>query len=94
MRGTPGGDDWSGDGGTWTAWWLRDGTVVAGMHVNDWDAIDDVRRIVGPSVAFVHGLAHDPKGAELLRGQWGGRLDRSLLIRTARDLAGRLVSRP
>nr|BFE86541.1 hypothetical protein GCM10020093_091420 [Planobispora longispora] len=38
------------------------------------------------------GLAHDPKGAELLRGQWGGRLDRSLLIRTARELAGRLAS--
>jgi hypothetical protein len=30
----------------------------------------------------------------LLRGQWGGRLDRSLLIRTARDLAARLVSEP
>ena len=51
----------------------------------------DVRRIVGPYVSFVHGLAHDVKGAELLRGQWGGRLDRSLLVRTARDLAGRLV---
>ncbi|MFC7645039.1 hypothetical protein ACFQX6_33560 [Streptosporangium lutulentum] len=38
------------------------------------------------------GLAHDPKGAELLRGQWGGRLDRSLLIRTARELAGRLTA--
>ncbi|WP_157250578.1 hypothetical protein [Nonomuraea typhae] len=55
-------------------------------------SIDEVRRIVGQHVKFVHGLADDPKGAELLRGQWGGRLDRSLLIRTARDLAGRLVS--
>jgi hypothetical protein len=57
--------------------------------------IDEVRRIVaatGRSVAFVSGLAHDPKGAELLRGQWGGRLDRSLLIRTARELAGRLTA--
>ena len=33
-----------------TAWWLRDGQVVAGMHANDWDAIDDVRRIVGRHV--------------------------------------------
>jgi 3-phenylpropionate/trans-cinnamate dioxygenase ferredoxin reductase subunit len=33
-----------------TAWWLRGGQVVAGMHVNDWDAIDDVRRIVGRQV--------------------------------------------
>ncbi|MEV7012436.1 hypothetical protein [Streptosporangium sp. NPDC051022] len=57
--------------------------------------IDEVRRIVfatGREVAFVTGIAHDPKGAELLRGQWGGRLDRSLLIRTARELAGRLVA--
>ena len=30
-----------------TAFWLRGGRVVAGMHVNDWDAIDHIRRIVG-----------------------------------------------
>lgn len=24
-------------------WWLREGRTVAGMHVNDWDAIDEVR---------------------------------------------------
>ncbi len=29
------------------AFWVRDDTVVAGMHVNDWDAIDDLRRLVG-----------------------------------------------
>lgn len=59
-------------------------------------SIDEVRRIVAATsrdVAFVAGLAYDPKGAELLRGQWGGRLDRSLLIRTARELAGRLAAR-
>ncbi|MEZ0072753.1 hypothetical protein [Planotetraspora sp. GP83] len=56
-------------------------------------SLDEVRRIVsGWDVAFVGGLAYDPKGAELLRGQWGGRLDRSLLVRTARELAGRLAS--
>ena len=27
--------------------WLRDGVVVAGMHVNDWDAIARVRELVG-----------------------------------------------
>jgi 3-phenylpropionate/trans-cinnamate dioxygenase ferredoxin reductase component len=36
------------------AFWLRDAgdgaEVVAGMHVNDWDAIDDVRRLVGTVV--------------------------------------------
>ncbi|MEU7859426.1 hypothetical protein [Nonomuraea sp. NPDC049141] len=68
------------------------GVAVIADPRNYRSSIDDVRRIVGPSVKFVHGLAHDPKGAELLRGQWGGRLDRCLLIRTARDLAGRLVS--
>jgi 3-phenylpropionate/trans-cinnamate dioxygenase ferredoxin reductase component len=28
-------------------WWLRGDLVVAGMHVNDWDAIDRVRELVG-----------------------------------------------
>jgi 3-phenylpropionate/trans-cinnamate dioxygenase ferredoxin reductase subunit len=28
-------------------WWLRGDRVVAGMHVNDWDAIDRVREVVG-----------------------------------------------
>ncbi len=46
VRGTPGGDD----GGTYTAWWLRGGTVVAGMQVNDWDATDHIRRVVGTDV--------------------------------------------
>lgn len=67
------------------------GVVVIADPRSYRSSIDDVRRIVGPYVSFVHGLAHDVKGAELLRGQWGGRLDRSLLVRTARDLAGRLV---
>jgi hypothetical protein len=39
------------------------------------------------------GLADDPKGADLLRGEWGGKLDKSLLIRTARDIAENLVAR-
>lgn len=67
------------------------GVVVVADPRTYRSSVDEVRRIVGPYVSFVHGLAHDPKGAELLRGQWGGRLDRSLLIRTARELAGRLV---
>ncbi|MQY07348.1 hypothetical protein [Actinomadura macrotermitis] len=51
-----------------------------------------------PPVSVIGGLALDPKGAALLSGQWGGKLDRSLLIRSARevagDLAGRLAARP
>ena len=35
------------EGLTFRALWLRDGIVTAGMHVNDWDAIDDIRAAVG-----------------------------------------------
>lgn len=41
--------------------------------------------------AVVGGIADDAKGAELLRGEWGGRLDKTLLIRTARETAQQLV---
>jgi NADPH-dependent 2,4-dienoyl-CoA reductase/sulfur reductase-like enzyme len=40
LRGTP-------DKGTFTAFWLREGRVLAGMHANDWDAMDAIRHIVG-----------------------------------------------
>ncbi len=30
-----------------TAFWVKAGAVVAGMHANDWDAIDPVRSLVG-----------------------------------------------
>jgi 3-phenylpropionate/trans-cinnamate dioxygenase ferredoxin reductase component len=33
-----------------TAWWLREDRVVAGMQANDWDAIEQVRRLVGNRV--------------------------------------------
>ena len=29
------------------AYWVRDDLVVAGMHLNDWDAIDEIRATVG-----------------------------------------------
>ncbi|MFI0367128.1 hypothetical protein ACH35V_04570 [Actinomadura sp. 1N219] len=44
-------------------------------------------------VTVLGGLALDPKGAELLSGRWGGRLDRSLLVRSAREVVGDLVGR-
>ena len=34
------------DGLVFTAYWRKDGRVVAGMHANDWDCIDEVRRTV------------------------------------------------
>ncbi len=33
-----------------TALWLRGDLVVAGMHANDWDATDELRRLVGTTV--------------------------------------------
>jgi hypothetical protein len=58
------------------------------------------RGVAGPGLAerpggvsrVIGGLAYDPASAEALRGEWGGRLNRSLLMRTARELAGRLAS--
>lgn len=79
---------------------LGEGTQVGVVVIADPRAyrasIEEVRRVVGGGggrVAFVAGLAHDPKGAELLRGEWGGKLGRSLLVRTARELAARLAAR-
>jgi hypothetical protein len=37
------------------------------------------------------GIAHDTKGADLLNGEWGGDLDRTMLIKTAREVARQLV---
>ena len=35
------------EGRVFRVWWLRGDRVVAGMHVNDWDAIGRVRELVG-----------------------------------------------
>lgn len=40
----------------------------------------------------VGGLAYEPKSAEMLRGEWGGKLDKSMLIRTAREIAAQLTA--
>lgn len=59
-------------------------------------AINEVSRVISTAnlpAAVLGGFALDPKGAEMLRGRWGGRLDRSLLIRSARQIAGRLAAR-
>ena len=37
-------------GRVFTAFWLGRGRVLAGMHVNDWDAIDPIRALVGRQV--------------------------------------------
>jgi hypothetical protein len=59
-------------------------------------ALAEVRRVMqsaGLPDVVLGGLAYDPKGADLLRGEWGGRLDRTLLIRSARQVAATLAAR-
>ena len=69
--------------------------IVVGDHKHLRTSIAEIGQALEPvpTPAGVAGLADDPKGAELLRGEWGGKLDKSLLIRTARDIADRLVGR-
>ena len=43
-------------GRVFTAFWVANDRVVAGMHVNDWDAIDPVRRIVAAGKVDLSGL--------------------------------------
>jgi 3-phenylpropionate/trans-cinnamate dioxygenase ferredoxin reductase subunit len=45
VRGNP-------EGGAFTAFWLQAGQVLAGMHANDWDAIDPIRQIVEQTQAI------------------------------------------
>jgi hypothetical protein len=70
--------------------------VVIGDYRHFRTSLAEVGEALGQVSAparVVGGLADDPKGAELLRGEWGGKLDKSLLIRTARDIAEGLVAR-
>jgi 3-phenylpropionate/trans-cinnamate dioxygenase ferredoxin reductase subunit len=45
--------------GVFNAFWLQEGRVLAGMHVNDWDAIGPIRQLVGthPDVAALRDTA-------------------------------------
>ncbi len=45
----------------------------------------------GAPARILGGLADEPKTAQMLRGRWSTKLDRSLLIRTARELAGHIA---
>jgi hypothetical protein len=70
------------------------GVVVVADHKKFRSALGEVQHVLGQAgvpATVLGGLAHDGKGADLLSGQWGGSLDRTLLIRTAREVAQRLV---
>jgi hypothetical protein len=68
--------------------------VVIADHKRFHTALAEVGRALGHGkgpVEVIGGLAYDPRAARQLRGEWGGRLDKSLLARTARDVAGHLA---
>jgi MinD-like ATPase involved in chromosome partitioning or flagellar assembly len=55
--------------------------------------IETVLRQAGLPVPVLGRIALDPKGAGMLAGDWVGRLDRSLLVRSTREVVGRLAQR-
>ncbi len=72
----------------------RVGVVVIADHKTFRTALAEVRQVIGDGrspASVIGGLAYEPKSASQLRGQWGGKLDKSLLIRTAREVAGNLL---
>ena len=73
----------------------RIGVVVVADHKTFRTALAEVRQAIGDGkspASVIGGLAYEPKSADQLSGQWGAKLDKSLLIRTAREIAGHLAS--
>src|SRR6266545_3631082 len=72
----------------------RAGVVVIADHRHFNSALAEVGQALQQARApaiVLGGLADEPKSADLLRGEWGGKLDKSLLIRTAREIAAHLA---
>jgi MinD-like ATPase involved in chromosome partitioning or flagellar assembly len=70
------------------------GVVVVADHKKFRASLGEVQHVLGQANApatVLDGIAHDTKGADLLNGEWGGNLDRTLLIKTAREVARQLV---
>ncbi len=70
------------------------GVVVVADHKKFRASLGEVQHVLGQANApatVLGGIAHDTKGADLLNGEWGGNLDRTMLIRTAREVARQLV---
>jgi len=72
------------------------GVVVVAGHRRFHAALAETGQALGPGAGarILGGLAYEPKSAEALGGEQNGHLGRSLLLRTARDLAGRLSAAP
>ncbi|HET9972219.1 MAG TPA: hypothetical protein VFQ68_28560 [Streptosporangiaceae bacterium] len=70
------------------------GVVVIAEHKKFRAALGEVQHVLGQANApatVLGAIAHDTKGADLLSGEWGGSLDRTMLIKTAREVAAQLV---
>jgi hypothetical protein len=70
------------------------GVVVVADHRKFRASLGEVQHVLGQANApatVLGGIAHDTKGADLLNGEWGGNLDRTMLIKTAREVARQLV---
>jgi hypothetical protein len=77
----------------WTAARVKVVVIADYRHIGA--AVDEVGQALrgsGAPVRVLGGLAHEPKSAEQLSGQWGGKLDRSMFIRTARGIAAGLAA--
>ena len=73
----------------------RIGVVVIADYKHFATALAEVRQVLDRAespVSVLGGFAFEPKSAELLSGEWGGKLDKSLLIRTAREIAATLAA--
>jgi MinD-like ATPase involved in chromosome partitioning or flagellar assembly len=70
------------------------GVVVVADHKKFRASLGEVQHVLGQANApaiVLGGIAHDTKGADLLNGDWGGNLDRTMLIKTAREVARQLI---
>jgi hypothetical protein len=68
------------------------GVVVISGRKEFHSALVEVGQALGRDGAdVIGGLAYEPASAAQLHGEWGGKLDRSLLVRTARAIASQLA---
>src|ERR1700722_11022725 len=73
----------------------RIAVVMVADHRTFKTPIAEVGQAIGDTrspARVIAGLAFEPKSASQLRGQWAAKLDKSLLIRTAREIAGYLAA--
>jgi len=71
-----------------------DVVVIAGQK-NFKGELTEVAHVLGQGRAparVLGGIVSDSRAAGLLRGQWGGKLDKSMLIRSVREIAGQLAA--